>query len=86
MNLNMYDICAVRDFIASGADVNKKDKYGETPLLLAATQENIDIVRLLIEKGAYVNAKKLGGFYGFVVCGVFWKIRDRSFDQKRCRR
>jgi ankyrin repeat protein len=44
-------------FIKHGADVNSKDKYGKTPLMLAIeirSEENID---LLIRHGADVNAK-----------------------------
>ena len=44
--------------IANDADVNAKNKYGETPLLSAATK---GIAELLIAKGADVNAKDGNG-------------------------
>ncbi|MFB8787332.1 MAG: ankyrin repeat domain-containing protein [Potamolinea sp.] len=44
--------------IAKGADVNAKNKNGETPLHLARSQE---MAQLLIAKGADVNAKNKNG-------------------------
>ena len=48
--------------IEGGADINTKDKYGRTPLLLATQYNNTEIVQLLIEKGADVNAKNKYGW------------------------
>ena len=62
------NIEAVKQHLAAGTDVNGNDKYGSTPLLLAViishkgetsmvTTIYVDIVELLIAKGADVNAK-----------------------------
>ena len=53
----------VKQHLAAGTDVNaKNDPYGEmTPLHLAASQGQKEVVELLIEKGADVNAKLEGG-------------------------
>ena len=51
------NIEAVKQHIAAGTDVNAKDKYGESPLLFAATFGHKEIAELLIAKGAKVNAK-----------------------------
>ncbi|MFC1793921.1 ankyrin repeat domain-containing protein [Planctomycetota bacterium] len=40
-----------------GADVNLKDKKGRTPLHLAAESSNVEIIELLLDKGAEVNEK-----------------------------
>ena len=48
---------AVERHLAEGADVNTKDgKFGVTPLSWAALGRQIDVVELLIQKGADINA------------------------------
>jgi ankyrin repeat protein len=56
------NIEAVKQHIANGADVNAKDKDGDTPLNSAAFSGHKEIAELLIAKGADVNAK--GGVSG----------------------
>jgi cytohesin len=56
------DAKGVKEFLAAGSDVNAKDKYGRTPLHLAAEEGHKEIVELLISKGADLNAK--GGRFG----------------------
>lgn len=50
------DIGKVKALLASGADVNGRDKLGETPLHLAAVRGYKETSQLLIAKGADVNA------------------------------
>ena len=55
---------AVKQHLASGADVNVNDQRGyggSTPLHVAAVGGHRAVVRLLIAKGADVNAKNDGG-------------------------
>ena len=42
----------VQVLIDAGADIEKKDSYGRTPLLLACTVGYLDIVKMLIQAGA----------------------------------
>ena len=42
----------------SGADVNKKDTLGRTPLMVAAHQGNDQMIKVLIEAGADVNSEQ----------------------------
>lgn len=50
------DIAGVRDFIASGADINQVDKKsGWTPLEIAAEKDKVEIAKILIEAGAIVD-------------------------------
>jgi len=51
------DAEAVKEFLATGAEVNAKDGWGWTPLHLAVDGGHTEIVELLIAKGADVNAK-----------------------------
>ena len=43
--------------LASGADINMKDERGLTPLIIGAALGQTEIVKLLLEKGADVNAR-----------------------------
>jgi cytohesin len=51
------DAEAVKEFLATGAEVNAKDGWGWTSLHLAVDGGHTEIVELLIAKGADVNAK-----------------------------
>jgi len=51
------DFNKVRLAINFGADVKAKDNDGWTPLHFASKEDNIEIAKLLIEKGADVGAK-----------------------------
>jgi len=51
----------IRTFLAKGADPNVRDKDGWTLLYLACWQRHTDIVRVLLEHGADVPARKVGG-------------------------
>ena len=48
---------AVKQHLAAGTDVNAKDSFGSTPLLLAGAKNQKEVVELLIAEGADVNAK-----------------------------
>lgn len=59
------DFDAVRNLIHKGIDLNKVDSFGNLPLVTAVDNENLGIVKYLVENGADVNAKavtKLGYF------------------------
>jgi ankyrin repeat protein len=55
------DSITVKALIAAGADVNAKDKLGETPLHIAAVRGYNEITSLLIAEGAYVNTRNKRG-------------------------
>jgi len=63
-DISIYDaandgnIEAVKQHLAAGTDVNVKDKVGGTPLHRAAYKGHKEIVELLIDNGADVNAER----------------------------
>ena len=50
-----WNIEQVQKLIDNGADVNKENDHGKTPLQLAASYEKQDIAQLLIEHGAVLD-------------------------------
>ncbi len=48
----MGDIKAVRQHIKAGTDLNAKDEYGSSPLIIAATFNKTEIAKALIDAGA----------------------------------
>jgi ankyrin repeat protein len=51
----------IQDLAAYPGDVNLTDDAGRTPLHLAATHCHIDAAKVLLEKGAKIEAKAAGG-------------------------
>ena len=51
------NIEAVKQHLDAGADVNAKNKVGQTPLHLAVANDHKEIIELLIAKDADLNAK-----------------------------
>jgi ankyrin repeat protein len=71
----LADVNTVRVMVDQGADVNVFDPLGRTPLMYAAASDMLllDVVKLLIERGADVNAKsrhKLSGDAGLTVLDI----------------
>ena len=48
--------------IEFGADINKVNKHGYTPLIISCIENYINIVKLLIENGSDVNAEDDDGY------------------------
>lgn len=55
------DVDRIKDLLDRGAQVNARNRNGETPLLVAAGLLYPDAVRLLIVRGADVNAENSRG-------------------------
>jgi ankyrin repeat protein/L-ascorbate metabolism protein UlaG (beta-lactamase superfamily) len=47
----------VRNLLSSGAKINLRNENGYTPLMLAVKRGNLETVKLLTEKGAFLNVK-----------------------------
>ncbi|MCD4676918.1 MAG: ankyrin repeat domain-containing protein, partial [Desulfobacula sp.] len=46
---------AIHQHIKAGSDLNEKDEYGSSPLIIAATFDKTEVAEALIEAGADVN-------------------------------
>ena len=56
-----HECCEGKTIPDTGADVNARDNYGETPLHRAAYKGHVAAVRALMSGGANVNAKNKEG-------------------------
>jgi ankyrin repeat protein len=57
----MGDLKAIQQHIKAGSDLNEKDEYGSTPLIIAATFGKDEIARALIDAGADMNCRNNDG-------------------------
>jgi len=63
-------VAAVESALADGADLEARDGRGRTALPLAVTDDHVDIARLLVSRGADVNAVDDQRDTPFLVTGV----------------
>jgi len=49
------DVAQLGRLLNSGADVNARDRYGQTGLMIAAGRGKADVLRLLIDRGAALD-------------------------------
>lgn len=57
--------------LSQGAEIDKKDAVGQTPLLVASSNCSFGVARLLIEKGANLkSASRIGNFLSCLGSGV----------------
>lgn len=52
---------AVQQHIAAGSDLNEKDDYGSTPLMIALTFDRTAVAQLLIEAGVDLEVRSADG-------------------------
>jgi len=61
------DTEGVRKLLEQGADPNEKDEHGNPPLLYASVR-SLEIVKLLVDHGAGVNARSKAGITPIKMC------------------
>ena len=71
------DADTARLLVQAGADVGVENRYGVSPLALAATNGNGALVRLLLESGADANASLHGGESVLMTAAPYRKCRSR---------
>ena len=66
-NYNETVLDAARLIIENGADVNRDDPDGVSPIIHAIENENVNMVQLLVDNGADVNKKSVNGPISLIV-------------------
>ena len=64
------DLAGLRTLIASPADANARDEQGDVPLLYAAAVGSLETMKLLLDKGADVNAQNGFGTTALMISAV----------------
>ena len=57
----MGDTKAIRQHVEAGTDLDQKDQYGSTPLVVAITFDRTEVARILMDAGADVNGRNNEG-------------------------
>jgi len=79
LDLDLIDACKydsiedVTNLIKKGANVNMKNKYGDTPLTIACENKNLEIIKYLVEKKAKIN---ISNSTGNSLLNILCKIKD----------
>ena len=67
------DLNGVRQHIKAGTDLDQKDQYGSTPLIIATTFGKTDVARALIEAGADLSVANNEGSTPLHIAAFFCK-------------
>jgi len=74
-SMDADDITQIRELIKAGADVNVRNQYGATPLMMMSQKGHSEIVKLLLEAGADVNAADTDG------CTSLWMASQNDHSE-----
>jgi len=70
------DAASVTALLDKGAEVNARFRYGTTALFKAAERGNLEIVKILLARGADVTVKDT--FYG--ATAITWSLQNDHLD------
>jgi len=70
----MGNVKAIQEHIKAGSDLNKKDQYGSTPLVIAATFGKTEVAKALINGGADLHIKSNDGATPLHIAAFFCRI------------
>ena len=68
ISFNKATVEAIDTLLQSGANINIKDEYGETPLIKALFAQNLPVAEFLINKGADFNVTNMAGHTPMMIC------------------
>jgi ankyrin repeat protein len=60
--VRLNDVAQAKELLDAGADVNARDDYNNTPLIIASAYSDYDLVELLLKYHADVTLKSASGF------------------------
>ncbi|MBS2097624.1 ankyrin repeat domain-containing protein [Carboxylicivirga linearis] len=75
----MGDVNAIKAHIAIGTDLNQKDQYGSTPLIIATTFNKIEAAQALIDGGADLNLKSADGSTALHTAAFFCRVEIAQY-------
>jgi ankyrin repeat protein len=70
----MGNVKAIKEHVAVGTELNKKDQYGSTPLGIAATFGKTDAAKALINGGADLHAVNNDGSTPLHIAAFFCRV------------
>ncbi|KAJ1394254.1 RmlC-like jelly roll fold [Sesbania bispinosa] len=82
MNCAAYDghLDLLKGLIGSGADPNKTDYDGRSPLHISASKGYVDISHFLVEQGVNINLQELDLLKRVLACGI--NPNAKNYDQR----
>ena len=72
----------VQLLLEKGAEIEARDTYGWTPLMIAIWYSTPKIVQLLIEKGAEVNARDKDGLTPLMIAAKLKALKGMGYDAR----
>lgn len=83
MLLHISDNCSpeqIEKFLMKGADINARDVFGRTSLMIASENGETDVVKFLLESGADVNVKDDNGntALSYAVSKAYYMIHNNE--------